>query len=155
MCCLFVISLCVRVFFNSPTQFTWKQDWVMCCSFVISCVVVFFNSPTHPPKQIKWCAAPEHTVWFFNSPTHPTYEAGIEWCAALLWLHVLGEYFSTVPPTSTHKAGIVWWLLLFHVLGIFSTVPPNSHLWSRDCDVLLFLWLHVKSIFQQSYPPHP
>jgi hypothetical protein len=185
MCCSFVIT-CVRVFFNSPTQFhlwsrdwgdvllfdscvrvffslpnshLWSRDWVMCCSFVITRVRVFFNSPTQfpPMKQglsdvLLFCDY-TRVKSIFNSPTQfppmkqglvmccsfcdymcdlfqqsypiPTYKAGIEWCAALLWLHVL-EYFSTVLPNSTYEAGLKWCcsFLWLHVLEYFSTVHP-------------------------------
>jgi VanZ family protein len=105
---------------------------------------------------------------FFNSPTHPPMKAGIEWCAALLWFHVL-EYFSTVlpnsylwsrdwvmccslwftfSPTPTYKAGIkvMCCSLWFHVLEYFSTV----HLPTYEAgikDVLLSLWFHVLEYF--------
>jgi hypothetical protein len=62
---------------------TWKQDWSDVLLFVITCVGNYFS--TVLPNS--------------------TYEAGIKWCAALLWLCVL-EYFSTVLPNSTYKAGL-------------------------------------------------
>jgi hypothetical protein len=39
--------------------------------------------------------------YFFNSPVPPTYEAGIEWCAALCDFTVLEYFFNspTHPPT--------------------------------------------------------
>jgi hypothetical protein len=83
-----------------------KQDWVMCCSFVITCVRVF--STVYPI---------------------PTYK--VEWCAALFWLHVL-EYFSTVlpiPPIS--RDWVMCCSLWLCVWSIFNSLP-NSHLWSRD-----------------------
>jgi hypothetical protein len=88
----------------------WSRDWVMCCSFVIPCVRVFFNSPTQfpPMKQGLSDVLLFVITWYiFNSPTIPTYKAGIEWCV-LFWflsLCLVLEYFSTVLPT--YKAGWV------------------------------------------------
>jgi hypothetical protein len=84
-------SLVLRVFFNSPTQFPpIKQDWVMCCSFVIPFFVFKSIQQSYPFPPIKQgLSVLLFVIPFFEfglksifSPTHSTYKAGIEWCAA-------------------------------------------------------------------------
>jgi hypothetical protein len=101
MCCSFVIPFFVfglKVFFNSPTQFhLWKQGLsdVLFLWFLSLCLVlrVFFNSPTQflPIKQglVMCCFVIPFFVFglkrFSTVLPNSTHEAGIEWCAALLW----------------------------------------------------------------------
>jgi hypothetical protein len=67
----------------------------------------------------------------FQQSYPPTYKAGIEWCC-------------------------LWFLSLFDVLEYFFS-PTHSHPIKQGLsDVLLFVipMFGLKSIFQQSYPPH-
>jgi hypothetical protein len=156
---LFCDYTCLVFFQQSYPIPTWKQDWSDVLLFVITCVGNYFS--TVLPNS--------------------TYEAGIEWCAALLWLHVL-EYFSTVLPNSTYKAGLsdVLLFVIPCVRSIFNspTIPPIKQglKWCAAfvitrvrvffnsptqfppikqglSDVLLFCdYMCLESIFQQSYP---
>jgi hypothetical protein len=144
-------ALCdyVLEYFSTVYNSHWSRDWVMCCSFLIFRVRVFFNSPTnHLWKQglsdvLLFC---DYTClkYFQQSYPIPTYEAGVEWCAALLWLHVL-KYFQQSYPIPTYKAGIEWCaaLLWFHVLKYFQQ-SHQFHLWSRDWVMCCFLCDYIR-----------
>jgi hypothetical protein len=102
-----------------------SRDWVMCCSLWL----LVFGILTVLPNS--------------------TYEAGIEWCAALLWFRVWKSIFQQSYPIPTYEAGIKVMCCSFVITcGIFQQSYPIP---IELSDVLLFV-IPCVSIFQQSYP---
>jgi hypothetical protein len=110
MCCLLWLHV-LEYFFNSPTHPTYEAGISDVLLFVITCVRVQQSHP-HPTYEagIEWCVLWLHVLEYFSTvlpnlhlwsrglsdvllfvitcvrstvPPIPTYEAGIEWCAAL------------------------------------------------------------------------
>jgi hypothetical protein len=136
------ITFVLRVFFNSPTQFhLWKQDWVMCCSFVIPTLRLVLEYFSTVPILYPWKQGLSDVLLFvipffvfglksIFQQSHPILpmKAGIEWCAApvILFLTCL-------------------------VLRVFFNSPTQFYPWKQGLsDVLPFvipLVFGLKSIF--------
>jgi hypothetical protein len=144
------------MFFNSPTQFPPISGIEWCAALLWLPVLEYFQQSYPIPKSRDWVMCCSFVtcvrVYFFKS-TIPTYEAGIEWCAALLWFHVFELFFNSPTQFPPMKQGLSD-VLLFVIprVRVFSTVLPNST-YGRDwSDVLLFCD-YTSSIFQSAIPP--
>jgi hypothetical protein len=157
----FLSCVCLRVFFNSPTQFSPMKaglsDVLLFCDSSLRFVLrVFFNSLTQfylwKQDWVMCCS-----LWFlslrlvlrvfFNSPTQFLPKAGIEWCAALLWFPFfvfgLKSVFSTVPPNfylcRDWVMFFLWSLSFTFGLRVFFNSPTQFHLWKQGLRMLLFV----------------
>jgi hypothetical protein len=149
-----------------PNSYLWSRDWVMCCSFVIPFFVFGLKSIFQQSYNFYlWKQGLSDVLLFviplclvlrvfFNSPTISTYEAGIEWCAALLWflsfVFGLRVYFQQSYPISTYEsriewcAALLWFLSLRLVLSIFNSPTISTYKAGIDvllfCDSFLYVW---------------
>jgi hypothetical protein len=154
---LFVIAALlwfgVRVFF-SPTQFPpMKQELVMCCLFVIPRLRVFFQQ-SYPIPPIKQGLS--DVLLFFVITCQSIFQQSCHFLqglrCAVLWLHVL-EYFSTVLPNS-HLWSRDWVMCCSFVIPCVGLIFQQSYPipTKQGLSDVLLLWLHVLEYFQQSYP---
>jgi hypothetical protein len=150
------LSLCLvlRVFSTVlPNFYLWKQDWVMCCSFVIPSLCLVLTVPTVPTygrglsDVLLFCDSflTFGLRVFFNSPTQflPESRDWVMCCSFVIpfFCLVLKVFFS---PISTYESRD-WvmccslWFLSRLVLRVFFNSPISTYEKQGLSDVLLFV----------------